>query len=170
MDTELNYPEEYKTLRIEEYKTVREEIAMCQREIHRTWLWASLGSTVVYTSVYLHRTELPSDPHLHLVWFVPPVLVLFCCTRYVAFWLRIRRQARYILELEKKAFPVKPSGAAHWNKGGDRWAFLVAIGIWLILVCGSVYVSWALWRDPLPGPAATTASPPGVSTQPAHKP
>jgi hypothetical protein len=178
MDTVLNYPEEYKTLRVEEYKALRDEMTMCQHEMHRTWLWGSVAAAGVYTFLYLHwkeiNREFPADTHSEWVLVIPPILLCFCLIRYFVFWKRVRRQAKYIKKLEEKAFPVEPSGAAHWNDGswwGKMVAVAVASAFWAMLIGSSSYVSWTLWQmRPPPGPPASATSPPAVSAQPTHTP
>ena len=97
-------PENKKLSHLDEYKALREEITMCQHEMHRTWLWASIAAGAVYTWLPSHRSDINSI-HLHvLVWYIPPFLLIFCFFRYGVFWFRIRSLADYQDRIEQLAF------------------------------------------------------------------
>jgi hypothetical protein len=90
---------------VDEYKTVHDEIAMCQKEMHQTWLWATIAAGAIYTWLASHGSEINNLGSLHwFIWFVPPVLLFFCALRYWIFNKRITWLARYLCRIEKAAF------------------------------------------------------------------
>src|ERR1017187_2536949 len=101
---------------LDEYNGLREEITMCQHEMHRTWLWASIAAGAVYTWLPSHRSDINNiqlsllgwsiPPFLFslLIWFIPPFLLIFCFFRYGVFWFRIRSLADYQDRIEQLAF------------------------------------------------------------------
>src|ERR1017187_450710 len=58
-----NQPAQPPLNHLEEYKVTREEIAMYQREMHLTWLWAIIPAGAVYTWLPLHTSELSTLGH-----------------------------------------------------------------------------------------------------------
>jgi hypothetical protein len=194
MGTKLTHLEEDKGTKLtylEEYKALRDEIKLCQGEMHRTWLWASAAAGAVYTGLYLHwkevNTDIPSNIFLHkVVWLSPPILLFFCAVRYFVFWRRVRHLARYVLQLEDHAFPCDkgPLGVAHWCDSGWWWKALAVIGassFWLVLILGSWLFSQELSQKkppPVQPPPSTNSTPvvssPAASSpatsQPPHKP
>jgi hypothetical protein len=106
MDPKLNH--------VEEYKGLRDEIAMYQQEMHRTWLWAIIPAGAVYTWLALHIKDLANFPRA--VWFIPAGFVLLCFVRYLGFWYRIKGLAGYQCVLEKDVFEKEEAcGLARWN-------------------------------------------------------
>ena len=97
-------PENKKLSHLDEYKALREEITMCQHEMHRTWLWATIAAGAIYTWLPSHRSDINSIHCSWLVWFIPPFLLFFCALRYRNFWLRIRSLADYQYKIEGDAF------------------------------------------------------------------
>jgi hypothetical protein len=89
---------------LDEYKALHDEITMCQHEMHRTWLWASIAAGAVYTWLPSHRSDINSIHSSWLVWYIPPFLLIFCFIRYIVFWFRIRSLADYQCRIEKHAF------------------------------------------------------------------
>jgi hypothetical protein len=85
----------------DEYKTVHEEIAMCQKEMHQTWLWAAIAAGAIYVWLAAHRSEINSlHEYRWPIWFVPLIPLLFCGFRYLIFNRRITWLAQYLLKIE----------------------------------------------------------------------
>jgi len=90
---------------VDEYKTVHDEIAMCQKEMHQTWLWATIAAGAIYTWLASHGSEINNLGSLHwFIWFVPPVLLFFCALRYLIFNQRITWLAQYLFRIETAVF------------------------------------------------------------------
>jgi hypothetical protein len=90
---------------VDEYKTVHDEIAMCQKEMHRTWLWATIAAGAIYTWLASHGSEINNLGFLRWpIWFVPPVLLSFCALRYLIFNQRITWLAQYLVRIETEVF------------------------------------------------------------------
>jgi hypothetical protein len=112
-DTENNKPSH-----LDEYKALHDEVTMCQHEMHRTWLWASIAAGAVYTWLPSHRSDI-NNIHLSLLgWSIPPLLLIFCFFRYGVFWFRIRSLVDYQCRIEKHAFIEEKQlpGIARYNR------------------------------------------------------
>ena len=89
---------------VDEYKIVHDEIAMCQKEMHQTWLWATIAAGAIYTWLASHRSEIYNLGVLRwLIWPVPPVLLFFCARRYSIFNQRIVWLVQYLCKIEEAA-------------------------------------------------------------------
>ncbi len=99
-------PEQNKPIKlVDEYKTVHDEIAMCQKEMHKMWLWATIAAGAIYTWLASHGSEINNLGFLRwLIWFVPPVLLFFCAVRYLIFNQRITWLAQYLFRIETAVF------------------------------------------------------------------
>jgi len=141
MDTKLTH--------LDEYKTLRDEIMLCQREIHRTWLWATIGAAAAYTWLPLHK----SDIQFLGAWFIPPFLLIFCAIRNVLFRLRIGWMSEYIEEIEEDAFgqDKKLPGIGHFKRNRDyKWdlcSFYGAIIFWLVLIVFAIVLSCHFYQN-----------------------
>ena len=94
----------------DQYTALRDEIALCQHEMHQTWLWATLAAAAVYTWLPSHRSDINTLPFPWLVWSIPPFLLIFCFFRYLVFWSRIKSLADYQYRIEEDAF---------WHENGS---------------------------------------------------
>ena len=104
-----------KMTHLDEYKDLRAEIMLYQREMHQTWLWAVIPAGAVYTWLSSHTKELGPAPLVF--WLIPAALILLCFMRYQVFWYRIERLDQYQVGLEKEAFgEEKLCGVARWNR------------------------------------------------------
>jgi hypothetical protein len=141
MDTKLTH--------LDEYKTLRDEIMLCQHEIHRTWLWATIAAAAAYTWLPLHKSDIQFPGY---AWVIPPLLLIFCAMRNVFFRLRIRWISQYLEEIEEDAFgqDKKLPGIGHFKRNrvykADRYSFYGAIIVWLVLIVFSTVLSWNLSR------------------------
>jgi hypothetical protein len=168
-------PRDDKLSHCDEYKALRDETTLCQQEMHRTWLWASIAAGAVYTWLYLHWKEVNKDFASntllnYLVWLSPPILLFFCAIRYFVFWRRIRHLVLYVLKLEKQAFPYEPLGVAHWCDAAPFWKTVAVIGasiFWVVLIGCSCLFSWELSQKK---PVDSSAAPGGALAAPASPP
>ena len=148
---------------VDEYKAVHDEIAMCQKEMHQTWLWATIAAGAIYTWLASHGSEINNLGFLRwLIWFVPPVLLFFCALRYAIFNQRITWLAQYLCRIEAAAFGpddnVPLPGVARYHQkcleetcqfwvGRPRaWKKILYYGqrvFWCVLIGVSIVVS--LW-------------------------
>ena len=108
----------------DEYEALRDEITMCQHEMHQTWLWATIAAGAVYTWLPSHRSDInniqlsllgwsiPPSLFSFLIWLIPPFLLSFCFFRYGVFWFRIRSLADYQGRIEKHAFRDEKDSSA----------------------------------------------------------
>ena len=106
---------------VDEYKTVHDEIAMCQKEMHQTWLWATIAAGAIYTWLASHGSEINNLGVLRwLIWLVPPVLLSFCAIRYTIFNQRITWLAEYLCIIEEAGFggndKLPLPGVAHYHQ------------------------------------------------------
>jgi hypothetical protein len=159
-DPELNH--------LEEYKALSNDIALYEKEMHRTWLWAIIPAGAIYTWLPLHQSELSNVPLG--VWFIPAAFVLLCFGRYWLFAYRIRLLAEYQCILEERVFKEEEAcGVARWNlkrhvpdssatrrsklkswslspKMLLRWASLA----WVVLFGSACWLSCVLWPGERP--------------------
>jgi hypothetical protein len=105
---------------LEEYKVMHDEMTLCQREMHQTWLWAIIPAGAVYTWLPLHAELTIPCP----VWFIPTVFLIICFGRWAAFQWRITVLGNYLWDLEEAAFggskKIELHGMAHYNIQGPR--------------------------------------------------
>jgi hypothetical protein len=113
-----NECEQHRPYHLEEYKATHEEIIMCQREMHRTWLWATIAAGAIYTWLASHGSEIDYIGSDWLIWIIPPILLFFCFLRYLIFRNRIGWLTDYLLRIEDWAFKQENGlpGLAHHHR------------------------------------------------------
>jgi thiol:disulfide interchange protein len=147
-DDELVSSMNFHMSQVDEYKVLREEIAMRQKEIYKIELWALIAIAAFFAWCLLHDKEAAHLPRI--VFIIPSVIAFLCSLRCLDHTLHINWIGEYIQKLEQSAFKNEsdPRGWEHFYRQVRRRRLVIIFNViaglfWLVLIVGSLLAS--LW-------------------------
>ena len=119
---------------VEEYNTLRTEIAFAIQEVHRTEFWVCAGVGLLYGWLMKNRTPSLAP----LVWYMGPAVVLAGACRCAALYAHMRRISEYIQRIEKSAFGENTNLPGWENHSARNYmrttAFITAAALWTLML------------------------------------
>ena len=136
---------------LEQYKMLREEIMQNSRALDTVQYAAALGAAAAYVWLVTNKAQVT----LQLLWYIPPMLLLFCAAKSMDLSNRISQIARYLSRIEESAFGSDPHlpGWERYKTANrlrlyDRILIAATASVWLLACLGSLLLSWRLATSP----------------------